>query len=191
MTDQVKLDTIVENIVDKQVDEKYEEGRLFVREMLSGNYNLKVELELQRKGPRVFKTGDAEWRGGPQKYNKTLFNPSSGLMQTLMSSFELLVPGGRSQKHGHQNPALLYVLEGHGYDVSDGERVDWEEGDSVFVASGTVHQHFNADPNHEARVLIIKGKPLYMFAHAIFQGFVEKSPKTPVPGFEDYKPPII
>jgi len=54
-----------------------------------------------------------------------------------------------------------------------------------------VHQHFNADPKNPARVLIIKGKPIYMFAHLIFQGFVEKAPKTAMPGFESFKPPEL
>lgn len=181
----------VEQPVDKTVNEMYEDGRVFVREMKSGNYNLLEELARQRTGPRVFKSKDISWHGGPQKWNKSLVNPGSGLLQTLMSSFELLAPGGKSQMHGHQNPALLYVIDGYGYDVSDGERVDWEAGDSAFVAPGTVHQHFNADPKNPARVLIIKGKPLYMFAHLIFQGFVEKAPKTPIPGFENFTPPEL
>jgi quercetin dioxygenase-like cupin family protein len=170
------------------VERYYEDGRVFVREILSGGYSLREEMARQRDGNRVFKSSLSEWHGGPQKWNRDLVNPASGLLQTLQSSFELLGPGGKSQNHGHQNTALLYVVEGHGYDISDGERVDWAEGDVAIVAAGTVHQHFNADPDNPAKVLIIKGKPLYMFAHLMFQGFVEKAPSEPVPGYEDFWP---
>ena len=168
------------------VERYYEDGRVFVREIESGGYSLREEMARQRNGNRVFKASESSWHGGPQKWNRDLVNPASGLLQTLQSSFELLGPGGKSQNHGHQNTALLYVVEGRGYDTSDGVRIDWEEGDVGIVPGGTVHQHFNADPEHPAKILIIKGKPLYMFAHLMFQGFVEKAPNTPVPGFEGW-----
>ncbi len=44
------------------------------------------------------------------------------------------------------------------------------------------------DPNRPAKVLIIKGKPLYMFAHMMFQGFVEKAPSEPVPALKAGSP---
>lgn len=170
------------------VERYYEGGRVFVREVKSGGYSLREEMANQKTGPRVFKSTDVAWHGGPQKWNRDLVNPGSGLLQTLQSSFELLGPGGKSQNHGHQNTALLYVVEGEGYDISDGERVDWAEGDIAIVAAGTVHQHFNASTTDPAKVLIIKGKPLYMFAHLMFQGFVEKAPSEPFPGFEGWEP---
>jgi len=83
------------------VEQFYEGGRVFVREMKSGNYNLLEELKRQRSGPRVFKGGEVGWHGGPQTWHKNFLNPGMGLMQTLTASFELLAPGGRSQVHGH------------------------------------------------------------------------------------------
>lgn len=170
------------------VEREYDTERVFVRAIASGSYSLRQELARQRIDQRVFKTTVEPWHGGPQGWHKTLVSPGMGLIQTLQCSFQELSPGGRSQKHGHQNSALLFVLDGVGYDINDGERVDWEAGDVMLVPGGTVHQHFNADPDSPARVLIMKGKPLYMFAHLIFQGFVEKAPKDPVPGFEDWHP---
>ena len=53
------------------------------------------------------------------------------------------LPGGHSGKHSHME-ALLYVLEGEGYSIVDGERIDWKKG-SLFHVTGpqVVHQHFN------------------------------------------------
>lgn len=166
----------------------YDEERVFVRAIKSGKYSLREERARQVNSPRVYKSSDEKWKNGPQKWNKTLLKPGMGLMQTLQASFEELAPGGKSQNHGHQNSAMLYVLNGRGYEINDGERVDWKAGDLVIVPPGTVHQHFNASDTEPARVLIIKTKPLYNFANLNFQEFVEGAPKEALPGWEDFHP---
>src|SRR5215813_9996030 len=58
-----------------------------------------------------------------------------------------------SGKHRHQGGLVIYVLEGKGYSIVDGERKDWEKGDLVLLPmkpAGVEHQHFNADPAHPA-----------------------------------------
>ena len=53
-----------------------------------------------------------------------------------------------SGKHRHQGGLVIYVLEGKGYSVVDGERWDWEKGDLVLLPmrpGGVEHQHFNLD----------------------------------------------
>lgn len=171
-----------------KVEREYEGGRVFVRAIRSGKYSLLEERTRQRSAPRVYKTSESKWKSGPVKWNKTLLAPGMGLMQTMQSAFEELAPGGKSQKHGHQNGALMYVLNGVGYDIHDGERTDWRAGDCLIVPPGVVHQHFNASDDEPARVLVIKSKPLYNFAGLNFQEFVELAPKTAAPGWEEFHP---
>src|SRR5690349_9117818 len=102
----------LEHETTKFPEREYEGGRVFVRAIKSGKYSLREERDRQRNGPRVFKSSAGEWHGGPQKWSKSLLKPGLGLMQSIQTSFEELGPGGKSQKHGHQNGALLYVLEG-------------------------------------------------------------------------------
>jgi hypothetical protein len=55
----------------------------------------------------------------------------------------------KSGKHRHQGGVIIYVIDGHGYSVVNGERIDWEKGDLVLLPlhpDGVEHQHFNADP---------------------------------------------
>ena len=55
----------------------------------------------------------------------------------------------KSGKHRHQGGLVIYVIEGRGYSVINGERVDWEKGDLVLLPleqGGVEHQHFNRDP---------------------------------------------
>ncbi len=52
-------------------------------------------------------------------------------------------PGKHSGKHSHME-ALLYVLQGEGYSVIDGETIAWKKGTFLQVQGpNTVHQHFN------------------------------------------------
>ncbi len=52
----------------------------------------------------------------------------------------------KSGRHRHQGGLLIFVTEGKGYSIVDGERWDWEKGDLVLLPmkpGGVEHQHFN------------------------------------------------
>ncbi len=52
-------------------------------------------------------------------------------------------PGMHSGRHGHME-AVLYVLQGEGYSIIDGEKVLWKKGTLLHVQGPhVVHQHFN------------------------------------------------
>ena len=140
----------------------YDEERCFVRGIGSKGYNLKQELARLRSMPRVIKGSSLPWRSGPQVFHKNMMNPGHGLIQSLHCSQEELAPGGRSQKHGHQNPRCSTSWRVRFYDIHDGTRYDWSAGDLVLVTPGCVHQHFNALMIAGA-VLIIKAKPFVHF----------------------------
>lgn len=58
-----------------------------------------------------------------------------------------------SGKHRHQGGLIIYVIDGTGYSVVDGERVDWEKGDLLLLPlkpKGVEHQHFNVNPEKPA-----------------------------------------
>ena len=65
-------------------------------------------------------------------------------------------PVGRSGKHVHLNEEIHYIVKGQGYDIHDGQRFDWKEGDVVCIPILTEHQHFNADPNNPAKFVAIE-----------------------------------
>jgi gentisate 1,2-dioxygenase len=59
-----------------------------------------------------------------------------------------------SGKHRHQGGLVIYVLEGRGYSVVDGERKDWEKGDLLLLPikpGGVEHQHYNLEPGKGCR----------------------------------------
>ncbi len=166
--------------------ERWEKHRIFVRE-LSGKYNEVYKNLL--KQPRVYKSKQIPFKAGPALWSKPVINPhQANVAQSIETHIELFAPGNKGQKHGHMNGAVFYILNGKGYDIHDGKRYDWEAGDASIVENACVHQHFNADPDHEARVLVIKAKPLYLFFHLLFQKTVEMPPKEATPGHENFKP---
>ncbi len=170
----------------KVVWERWTKKRTFVR-ALEGTYGqLKEELYSQ---PRVYKTSDLSWHGGPQHYGKKTVNPQANrIAQAIEAHIEVFSPKGYGQTHGHMNSAVFFVLKGKGHDIHDGRRIDWETGDALIVENACVHQHLN-DTDDEGLILVLKAKPLFLFMHMIFQKMVEYPPETPAVGHEDYLPP--
>jgi mannose-6-phosphate isomerase-like protein (cupin superfamily) len=167
-------------------EEAKERRRIFVREV-AGRYGKIYEEMFSR--PRVFRSGDRPYGGGPQHYNKTVISPEmDGSPASVHSHLDIYVPGARSQRHAHMNSAVFYILEGQGYDVHDGKRLDWKAGDVVIVEPGCVHQHFNSSDTEFARMLVIKAKPLFIFASLLYQQMIVKNAKEPVPGYESVDP---
>lgn len=171
---------------EKVVWERWTKKRTFVR-ALEGTYGqLKEELYSQ---PRVYKTLDAKWHGGPQHYGKKVINPQANrIAQSIEAHVEVFSPKGYGQTHGHMNSAVFFVLKGKGHDIHDGRRIDWETGDALIVENACVHQHLN-DMDEDGLILVLKAKPLFLFMHMIFQKMVEYPPTEPQPGHEDYTPP--
>lgn len=65
-------------------------------------------------------------------------------------------PQSCSGKQKTQGGQVHIVLEGRGYTLIDGVRHDWKQYDVIFLPllpDGTVHQHFNTDPQKWAKLL--------------------------------------
>ena len=58
-----------------------------------------------------------------------------------------------------QDEILLHVLSGSGYSIIDGERYDWEYGDTIHIKPGYWHQHWNTS-KEAANMLAARTTPL-------------------------------
>jgi len=173
-------------MADKILEAWEKKGRLHLRG-LEGDYDLKDERRRLRELPRVIKSSQIPWKGGPRMFNKMLLNPRHGSIQTVFCHLKEFLPGTASQIHGHQNDAMMYVLQGSGYDIQDGVKIEWAAGDLAIIRGGTVHQHF-CTSDIPARVYIFKPKPLFMFANLIYQELIEPASKEPLAEWEGYTP---
>ncbi len=164
----------------------WQKKRTFVR-ALEGTYG-EVYKSLYAQ-PRVYPGTDFQWKGGPQFWAKAVINPGSvQIAQSIECHVNLLAPHAESQKHGHMNSAVLYILSGYGKDIHDGSSHEYEAGDACIVENGCVHQHVNLGDTQQV-ALVMKAKPLFLFMHMLFQKIVDYPSDKPVPGYEDYQPP--
>jgi len=97
---------------EKRLDYHGQTDRVFVR-AIAGEYNLTQELARLRSLPRVIKGRQTPFHSGPQQFSKHYLEPKDGLGQTLHIHLEEYAPGGKSQKHGHVNEAVFYILVRH------------------------------------------------------------------------------
>ncbi len=127
------------------------------------------------KMKKILRPEEMPWENSKQGRIKHMMNQKmSEKMNVPAKSVDLYMqeipPGGRSGKHRHMSEECVYVVEGKGYDmhwnvdielqeeyqwtISDkGEKYEWEAGDIVYIPINTVHQHFNSDSDHPARII--------------------------------------
>lgn len=108
---------------------------------------------------RVLRATDRAW----QRNVASLVDASNGFDDRAVACFlRRIPPGEKSDIHRHNFEALGYVVKGRGYEIHDGERIDWNEGDALYIPPNVWHQHCNADPDAEAIVLLITDWPLLL-----------------------------
>ncbi len=168
--------------------ERWQKKRTFVR-ALEGTYSHLTKELLE--APRIIRSKDIPWKGGPNLYGKHPIAPGGAakVTQSIECHIEAYAPGAYSQKHGHLNSACFYIIKGRGHDVHDGKRIPWKAGDVMFVENGCVHQHFNDDDKESSILFVFKAKPLFLFMHLLFQKIVEWPPEELPAGQTEYKPP--
>lgn len=69
-----------------------------------------------------------------------------------------------SGKHRHQGGLVIFILEGEGHSIVDGERLDWEGGDLMLLPirpGGVEHQHFNKDPQKPVKWIAFINTAIY------------------------------
>lgn len=71
-----------------------------------------------------------------------------------------LLPGDCSNKHRHSYETVIYILEGEGYSEIEGQKVNWQAGDALYVPVWAWHQHFNANAELPAKYLACENAPL-------------------------------
>lgn len=181
--------------VDHPEDKIYEDPRQFVRELSTTRYDYEDVWEhLRDPDRRVIKGSEIPMKSktdrveGSQAWGKSYVRPWKGITQSLSMHMVELAPEGYAKAHGHQNEAMLYILEGKGYEVHDGVEYPWEAGNLVVIHGGCVHRHYSADPEDPCRGLIVKPKALYQFLHLLYQGTVEPAPEDPVSKDPEWTP---
>lgn len=107
-------------------------------------------FERARTGAIVIKPSHREWQMTRQ--GRIMYYMMTGIYNNVpLQDWRVFVHDIKthSGKHRHQGGLVIYVLQGKGYSIIDGERKDWEKGDLLLLPirpGGVEHQHFNSEP---------------------------------------------
>lgn len=81
--------------------------------------------------------------------------PSKNLSMSLV----VLEPGQLTDVVRHTYEVILYILEGKGYTEIEGEEVEWQAGDALYIPNWAWHCHQNLDMNIPARFIACDNYP--------------------------------
>lgn len=111
--------------------------------------------ELAKPGRLVMKKNEIKFVATRQSKAGVLVDELLGFPSKSLNMFiGELPPGGHSGCHRHMCEACIYILSGKGYTmIDDKTKVEWEQGDAMFIPVMAWHQHFNGDPDRPARYL--------------------------------------
>ncbi|MCI0895975.1 MAG: cupin domain-containing protein [Chloroflexi bacterium] len=89
-------------------------------------------------------------------------NPNTGgpVMPTMACHIQLLRPGESTKAHRHTSSTIYHVVEGEGFSVVDGQRLDWENKDVFCVPGWAFHEHANASATEPAVLFSFTDAPV-------------------------------
>ena len=145
----IKIRSTEENVGIPQADRK--------ENLLEWLYQLRDrQRQHQRRGAWLIKGRDLPWENNRQGKMKWFLHPAldNTSIRSMIVFEQEIPPGGRSGAQKTPGGSVLYILEGKGYTLLDGERHDWQAEDLVNIpirAQGVVVQHVNTDPRRHVR----------------------------------------
>ncbi|HEY7060292.1 MAG TPA: cupin domain-containing protein [Chloroflexota bacterium] len=135
-------------------------------------------IERLETGEVVVRAGDVPWhqnRHARVKYLLHPMRPETAVSDTMIFVHEITKHSGM---HRHQGGLALFVLDGRGHTVVNGEAHDWEAGDLILLpiaAGGLDHQHFNDGGSTASWLALIFWPWLDLLSNQMVQ--VEVSPQ--------------
>jgi quercetin dioxygenase-like cupin family protein len=144
-------------------------------EALEASQRFRAEYPSRRN---VVKAADMPFEDSPDGRIKHLVHPALDTKECCVDIYmQFLAPGKASGRHRHLAEEVFYVVEGRGYDLhwdvrfdcrdefiweweKTPKRFDWQKGDFVYIPPYVIHQHFNAEPGQEARIIVVTNRIL-------------------------------
>jgi gentisate 1,2-dioxygenase len=89
-------------------------------------------------------------------------NPNTGgpVMPTMACHAQLLRPSEATKAHRHTASVIYHVVEGEGYSIVDGQRLDWSEKDVFCVPGWAFHEHANSSATDPAVLFSFTDAPV-------------------------------
>jgi quercetin dioxygenase-like cupin family protein len=112
------------------------------------------EVEFCRQVTHVILYREQPWEWTKQGRLKWFVHPGISCAARRQWLYLQEIPAGsRSGKHRHMAEEQIFVLNGRGYDIHEGERWNWDTGDLINIPPMTEHQHFSTDMENPSLLL--------------------------------------
>jgi gentisate 1,2-dioxygenase len=99
-----------------------------------------------------------------------LYNAATGHRNGTTFSFFATItsaaPDMVGPAHRHMSSAINYIIEGSGWSIVDGERMEWDAGDIMLSAPGWA-PHGHATGNNGAIILTVQDHPLHIGSESL------------------------
>lgn len=145
----------------------------FYEEALKASEEFRKEYDSRMN---VVKWSEMPFERSPDGLIKHIINERMNTKECCLDIYmQFLPPGKASGKHRHLSEEVFYVVEGSGYDLhwdvkfdckdemefewdDEPKKFEWKQGDFVYIPPYCAHQHFNADPEKEARIIVVNSR---------------------------------
>jgi gentisate 1,2-dioxygenase len=126
-------------------------------DLLEWLFRLRDEQREQRgKGAWLIRGKDRTWEHNRQGKMKWFMHPAleDTCIQSMLFFEQEIPPGGKTGVQMTPGGACMYIIQGRGYTLLDGERHDWQAEDVVQIPlrrDGVKVQHVNTDLRQPVR----------------------------------------
>lgn len=66
-----------------------------------------------------------------------------GALPGIFLGIQAFKPGEHILPHRHNSFAIYHIMQGTGHSILNGERIDWEQGDTFVCPAWAMHEHIN------------------------------------------------
>lgn len=155
--------------------------------------------DYKTKAKKTVKADEMPMERSPDGLIKHIIHEKMGTAEMCIDAYmHFIDPGKSTGKSRHLTEEIMYVVEGRGYDLhwdvdfdckdefewewaKEPKKFEWKEGDFVYVPPYVIHQRVNADPDNEARVVVINSRIIKKMGFDWFEQLENAE------GFEDVK----
>jgi gentisate 1,2-dioxygenase len=110
-----------------------------------------IHREVEKK-----QTADAERFSGERKHDVFVVDlPTKTISMTIGG----LHPDESTNGHRHTYETVIYIVEGEGYSLIEGRKVEWKAGDAIYVPVWAEHSHHNVSDGY-AKYIACENAPL-------------------------------
>jgi gentisate 1,2-dioxygenase len=126
-------------------------------DLLEWMYELRDKQREQRgKGAWLIKGKERPWENNRQGRMKWFMHPAldDTCIKSMLFWEQEIAPGSKTGVQMTPGGTCIFILEGRGYTLLDGERHDWQAQDIVQIPlrrNGVQVQHVNLDPRQKVR----------------------------------------